>query len=73
MMVLPGLLIQERHHMTWSLEILNDSRKITTCQVGMPNGHRVLAIDEGSIALDDNLIFLCALFILQFDFYVTNY
>jgi len=44
------------NHMTGSLEVLNDLRKIITCPVGMPNGNRLLATDEGSIQLDDNLV-----------------
>jgi len=49
--------------MTGSLEVLNDLRKITVCPVGMSNGNRVLATDEGSIQVDDNLFLSNVLYV----------
>lgn len=49
--------------MTGSLEILNYLRKITACPVGMPIGNRVLATNEESIELDDNLVLSNVLYV----------
>lgn len=51
------------NHMTGSLDILKDKRKITACPVGMPNGNQVLATDEGSTELDDNLVLSNVLYV----------
>ena len=49
--------------MTGSLKILKDIRKITACPMGMPNGNQVLATDEGSTELDDNLVLSNVLYV----------
>ena len=51
------------NHMTGSLEKLKDLRKISACPVGLPNGSHVLATEEGTIKLDNDLVLSNVLYV----------
>jgi len=43
------------NHMTGNVENLHNLKEISACLIGLPNVSQVLAVNEGSIKLDENL------------------
>jgi len=55
--------VKASNHMIGSLENLNDLKEISACPIGLPNGSHVLATNEGSIKLDENLVLSNVLYV----------
>ena len=50
--------------MIGNVENLHNLKKISACPIDLPNGSQVLAINEGSIKLDENLALSTVLYVL---------